>query len=174
MSAWLVHHKFWGRPGGRSLSSLSMRRDQVRYKIDAEAPGLGEWREVEMLLRRRGSHPHSVWKLMGAGSVGSQTLTGIPVLNRLRYDTRLEAISRVWPFEVVPELAERRGAVVHAEIWPSLNAIPHQTSLVKDQAQVIALAQELRHRDRSGTVARMFIVPWSAVTEEGWILGVVD
>ncbi len=116
-----------------------------------------------------------MWKLWGAGSVGSQTLTGIPVVYRLRHDSRLEAISRVWPFEVdIPELPEGRGAVVHAEIWPSLDAIPYQAGLVKDQAQVLALAQSLRHRDRSGTLAAIFIAPSSAATEEGWILGVVD
>ena len=120
MNARLVLHTFWGRPAARSLISLSMLRDQVHYKIDGEAAGLGEWREVEVVLHRRGSRRQSVWKLWGAGSVGSQALTGIPVVYRLRYDSRLEAISRVWPFEVdVPELPERRGAVIHAEIWPN-------------------------------------------------------
>ena len=38
-------------------------------------------------------------------------------------DPRLEAISRVWPFELeVPELRQGQGAVIHAEIWPSLDA----------------------------------------------------
>jgi precorrin-8X/cobalt-precorrin-8 methylmutase len=175
INARLERHTFWGRPAARELNSLSTRRDQVRYRIDGEAAGLGEWREVEVLLHRRGSRPHSVWKLWGAGSVGSQTLMGIPVVYRLRHDSRLEAISRVWPFEVaVPELPEGRMAVVHAEIWPSLDAIPNQTGLVKDQAQVLALAQGLRRRDRSGTLAALFIVPSPAALEEGWILGVVD
>jgi len=175
MNARLVHHTFWGRPAARNLSSLSMRRDQVRYKIEREAAGLGEWREVEMMLRRRGSRPHSVWKLWGAGSVGSQALTGIPVVYRLRHNARLEAVSRVWPFEVdLPALPERHGAVVHAEIWPTFNATPYRTGLVKDQAQVMAVAEVFRHRDRSGTLGRIFFVPSSAATEEGWILGVVD
>jgi precorrin-8X/cobalt-precorrin-8 methylmutase len=171
----LAHHTFWGRPAGRSLTSLSMRRDQVRYKIEGESAGLDEWRAVEQILRRRGSHPQSVWKLLGAGSVGSQTLTGVPVIFRLRQDPRLEAISSVWPFEVdVPELPERRGAVVHVEIWPSLDPIPNHAGLVKDQAQVIALAEGIRRRDRNGSLAQIFIVPSSAATEEGWIFGVVD
>ena len=119
--------------------------------------------------------PETVWKLWGAGSVGSQTLMGIPVVYRLRHDPRLEAVSRVWPFElVVPELPEGQTAVVHAEIWPSLDALPNEAGSVKDQAQVLALAQGLRHRDRTGTLAAMFVVPPSATTEEGWILGVVD
>lgn len=175
MNARLVHHTFWGRPAARSLTSLSMLRDQVHYRTDRESAGLGEWREVEAMLHRRGSRPQSVWKLWGAGSVGSQALTGVPVVYRLRYDPRLEAVSRVWPFEVdVPELPESRGAVIHAEIWPSLDAIPNSAGWVKDQAQVIALAEDFRQRDRGGTLASIFIVRLPVAKEEGWILGVVD
>jgi hypothetical protein len=97
------------------------------------------------------------------------------VVYRLRQDSRLKAISRVWPFEVdVPELPEGHGAVVHAEIWPSLDATPYEAGLIRDQAQVIKLAQSCRNRDRSGTLAAMLAAPSSAATEEGWILGVVD
>jgi hypothetical protein len=69
-----------------------------------------------------------------------------------------------------------RPAIISAEIWPSLIAVhvpPHQ---VKDQAQVICLAQEFRDRDRSGTIANLFAAPGAiastAAIEEGWILGV--
>jgi precorrin-8X/cobalt-precorrin-8 methylmutase len=173
INARLVHDAFWGRPAARRLKSLSMRRDQVRYRIDGEVDGLGEWREVESVLHQRGSRPQSTWKLWGAGSVGSQALTGIPVVARLRHDPRLAAISSVWPFEVnVPDLPEGRGAVIHAEIWPSLDALPYVAGLVRDQAQVIGLAQSFRHRDGSGTLATVFTAPSSAAVEEGWILGV--
>ena len=173
INARLVHHAFWGRPAARRLNSLSMLRDQVRYRTAGEINGLGEWREVELVLHRRGSRPQSTWKLWGAGSVGSQALTGIPVVTRLCHDPRLAAISRVWPFEVnVPELPEGRGAVIHAEIWPSLDAVPNDSGLVKDQAQVIRLAQSFRYRDERGTLAATFSAPSSAAAEEGWILGV--
>jgi precorrin-8X/cobalt-precorrin-8 methylmutase len=175
INARLVHHAFWGRPAARQLNSLSMRRDQVHYRIEGEAAGLDEWREVEELLRRRRTRPQSAWKLLGAGSVGSQALTGIPVLYRLRHDSRLEAISRVWPFEVkVPELPDGQGAVIHAEIWPSLEATPYQAGFVRDEAQVISLAQVFRNRDGSGTLNSIFSVPSPAAAEEGWILGVAD
>lgn len=169
----LVHHAFWGRPVAQHLNALSMRRDQVQYRIEGEAIGLDEWREVEALLRRRGSHPQSAWKLLGAGSVGSQTLMGIPVVYRLRHDPRLEAISRVWPFELeVPELRQGQGAVIHAEIWPSLDATPYQPDIVRDQAQVIGLARAFRTRDESGTLASLFRIRSPTAAEEGWILGV--
>jgi precorrin-8X/cobalt-precorrin-8 methylmutase len=175
INARLEHHTFWGRPAARRLDSLSMRRDQVRYRIEGEAAGLGEWREVELVLHRRGRRPQSTWKLLGAGSVGSQTLTGIPAVYRLRNDPELANVSRVWPFESnVPELPEGRGAVIHAEIWPSLDAGPYQASMVKDQAQVIRLAQNLRNLDRSTRLAALFIAPAPAAAEEGWILGVVN
>jgi hypothetical protein len=125
INARLDPHAFWGLPATRRLDSLSMRRDQVRYRIEGEAVGLAEWREVELLLRQRGSRPQSTWKLFGAGSVGSQALMGIPVVYRLRNDPSLANISRVWPFEVnVPKLPKGRQAVIHAEIWPSLDSIP--------------------------------------------------
>jgi len=166
---------FWGRPAARRLDSLSMRRDQVRYRIEGEAVGLAEWREVELLLHQRGSRPQPTWKLFGAGSVGSQALTGIPVVYRLRNDPSLGNISRVWPFEVnVPELPEGRRAVIHAEIWPSLDATPYKAGLIKDQAQVIRLAQSFRHLDRRARLAAVFTTTSPAAAEEGWILGVVD
>jgi hypothetical protein len=67
-----------------------------------------------------------------------------------------------------------RGAVIHAEIWPSLDAASYEAGMVRDQAQVIGVAQSLRHRDGSGSLAALFITPSSAAAEEGWILGVVD
>jgi precorrin-8X/cobalt-precorrin-8 methylmutase len=175
INAQLAHHAFWGRPAARRLNSLSMKRDQVRYRLDGDAVGLFEWREVELVLRRRRSHPHSTWKLLGAGSVGGQALTGIPVLARLRNEPRLRSISRVWPFEVgVPVLPEGQGAVIHAEIWPSFDAKSYDEGMVKDQAQVIGVALNFRDRDRSGSFAELFTITSAAAAEEGWILGVVD
>jgi hypothetical protein len=175
INARLDHDAFWGRPAARRLDSLSMRRDQVRYRIEGEAVGLAEWREVELVLHQRGSRPQSTWKLFGAGSVGSQALTGIPVVYRLRNDPPLANISSVWPFEVnVPELPEGRGAVIHTEIWPSLDGAHYEAGLVRDQAQVIRLAQSFRHLDRSARLAAFFITTSPAAAEEGWILGVVD
>jgi precorrin-8X/cobalt-precorrin-8 methylmutase len=171
----LVHPAFWGRPAARALESLSMQRNQVRYRLEGEAAGLSEWREVESILRRRKSYPQSTWKLLGAGSVGSQALMGIPVVSRLRYEPRLASASRVWPFELsVPNLPAGRGAVIHTEIWPSLDAAPYEAGLTRDQGQVIRLARSVRHRDGSGSLAALFSAPSSAATEEGWILGVVD
>ncbi len=98
----------------------------------------------------------SPFKLRGIGSVGSQTLTGIPVLERLR--RRFGA--KVWPFEEV------EGArVVLAEVWPRLAA--EGRGEIPDERQVRGLVKWMP--------AQTLEVPpaWRGlVREEGWILGV--
>jgi hypothetical protein len=171
----LKHHAFWGRPMKREMEHLSARRDQVQYRIEGETVGLSEWREVEQLLRSRGIYPHSTWKLLGAGSVGSQALTGIPVVSRLRNDRDLSAISRVWPFELtIPEQPQGAPAIFHAEIWPSLSDVPMVEGQVKDETQVIQLAKEFQRRDRDGSLSDLFQAAGrvESAQEEGWILGV--
>jgi hypothetical protein len=173
INAGLEQEVFWGRPSSQPIDGLSARRDRVAYRLEGQDAGLAEWREVEAVLRTRGHYPHSAWKLFGNGSVGSQALTGIPVVSRLRHDSGVAATSAVWPFEVdVPELPAGRGAVIHAEIWPSLIEVPVITGQVRDQTQVMRLAHELRDRDRADALASIFAAPAQAGTEEGWILGV--
>ena len=174
INARLEQEVFWGRPSSQPLNDLSARRDRVVYRFEGQEAGLAEWRKAEAVLRARMQRPHSVWKLFGNGSVGSQALTGIPVDSRLRHAPGLAAMSAVWPFEVgVPELPAGRGAVIHAEIWPSLIEVPTVTGQVKDQTQVMCLARELRDRDRADALAGVFAAaPAHAASEEGWILGV--
>lgn len=124
------------------------------------------------------------WKLMGAGSVGSQALTGIPVVEALRDHPELCSVSQVWSFEtglVVDQGTEAR--IVHAEVWPG--AVPLNPALhpVRDAAQGLGAAQVLdagRHLaalDRAGNLARWFAPRPDAeqtgivIREEGWILG---
>ena len=78
---------------------------------------LPEFREVELALHG----VQSVWKLYGAGSIGSQALLGIPRVASLRDDPALAEVSAVWPFE--PTDAAR---IAHVEIWPELvKTTPH-------------------------------------------------
>src|SRR5262249_57920314 len=122
INARLGFQVFWGRPATQPSENLSARRDQVAYACGADEPGLAEWRQVEKILRARKLRPPSGWQLLGSGSVGSQALTGIPMLSRLRHDPDLAPSSAVWPFEVeIPEPERGRAAVIHAEIWPSLS-----------------------------------------------------
>ena len=151
-------------------------RKEVSY-FGVRAPGgLSEWRRVEAQLRSLGTNPQPLWKLSYPGSVGSQTLVGIPVLYRLRNHDELRSVSHVWPFEMlVPSLPVGLPAVVHAEIWPSIVPFGHEAGTCPDEQQVRAVVErwrELDHEDR--------LVEWFAAApddhpvrrEEGWVLGV--
>src|SRR5262249_46629937 len=94
-----VQAPLWGRPKQRNLPALPVCK-QVSYGGAEEGPGLPEWRAVDRRLRQLRLSPQPVWKLAYTGSVGSQSLVGIPVLRHLRFDHALRDVSRVWPFEV--------------------------------------------------------------------------
>lgn len=182
----LGHHVFWGRPGNsleleRLSQDLAVGKSRCRSGIPAL--GLTDYREVEripresMRPRERMGRPHSVWQLSGAGCVGGQALTGIPVLDRLVHDDALAGVSDVWPFQGrVPDRPRGQPSVVHAEIWPSLFDVPTRRGQVRDETQVICVACQLRERDRFGILAELFAGPLAtcpvACSEEGWILGI--
>ena len=169
------HAPFWGRPGHLMLPHLPVRKE-VTYLSAREPGGLSEWREVEDQLYRRGAHPQSVWKLAYPGSVGSQTLVGIPMLQRLRDHDALRTVSHVWPFEVlVPDFPIGSPAIVHAEIWPSLLPFAHESGSCNDERQVRAVVRNWRQLDKEDRLTESFAAPSEsdpARLEEGWILGV--
>jgi hypothetical protein len=167
----LGHHEFWGHPAGGSYENLFSTK---HGRTNEPMLGLAEFRETELRARRPGSSPKSVWQLYGNGSVGSQALTGIPVVSGLRFDPELESVSTVWPFETTPwsDLAAGRPAIVHAEIWPSLIPLGTIEGKVRDEVQVINVAQELQAVDGRGELESLFAAPTSVSHEEGWILGV--
>ncbi|MGB8861060.1 MAG: hypothetical protein WCC60_17510, partial [Ilumatobacteraceae bacterium] len=145
-------------------------------------PELPPDRVAEQRLRTHGLHPFSPWQLLGAGSVGSQTLTGIPVAHHIRHHSELSPRTRVWPFETGLTADPTRGsgsaadAIVIAEIWPSAIAFDHVDHVVKDARQVIALAHHLAGLDATGSLGPAFglaLDPATArrvIDEEGWVL----
>lgn len=177
----LVEHCYWGRPAKQVLEHLSSGKDTVVYRGTGTDVRLSEWRQTERALHGCGVYPQPVWKLLGAGSVGSQALVGIPRVASLRDDPALGCHSLVWPFEVViPATEPGVPAVVHAEVWPSLVdiaaavAIPTNAGKVRDQVQVEQLALHLRQLDDDARLVDLFAAaPPSVVDEEGWILGAV-
>jgi hypothetical protein len=121
-----------------------------------------------------------VWQLLGAGSVGSQVLTGIPVVHHLRHHVALRDRARVWPFETglaTTPAADVDDAIVIAEVWPSSIPFDHVDHPVKDARQVIALAHHLAALDAAGSLGPLFVPSLTAseaaavVAEEGWVLG---
>lgn len=158
---------FWGRHRVRDIPGLEPTRP-------ATFP-VPEFRACDEWLRTGGRRPASVWQLLGAGSVGSQSVTLIPILERLR--RRMPA--EVWPFTtglrapVVPP-----GGLVVAEMWPSAFEIDMPLHWIRDAAQVHGVAHELAAADDRGELAGWFepdVAPADrrpVVDEEGWMLGV--
>lgn len=159
--------RYWGAPVRRAGQHLTSRRPE------GDAPRT--LRHTEVALRSHtGRPPFTVWQLLGAGSVGSQTLTGIPVVHRLCASPRV----MVWPFRsgfTADPCAGRVDAVVVAEVWPSI--VEADDVLPKDRGQVLALARHFATLDRAGGLGELFapdLPAWvaaAAVAEEGWVLG---
>lgn len=162
---------FWGAPPRQASAHLTTTKP-VHF-------ALAEFRRSEVHLRAvTGKHPFSAWQLLGAGAVGSQTLMGIPVLQRLRSAHQLSGRTRVWPFEtglVADPWAGRNDGVVVAEVWPSALEFGHVGHPTKDAQQVMALAQRFATRAAQGSLGSAFCPPISAsdasaAMEEGWVL----
>ncbi len=148
---------FWSHPSGQSWPGLPFRRTGIDYAV----LGLAETRLAEAAVPRA----KSPWMLFNPGSVGSQSLLGLPMIHRLSH---LPGVA-VWPF-AAPE-----APVVLAEVYPSLIAGPvailaNAEGLTADQAQVRLLSRALYRLARQDRLAPLFAAPPEA-TEEGWILG---
>jgi len=178
---WLARHLSDGPDNASNRIELAAR-------INARLPGLGPFwfnptRQAIAALPHKGSlradhgfaehrradgsakGAQSPWKLGGAGAVGSQALTGIAVLERLRraFPGRIA----VWPFEALT------APVILAEVFPSLLAAEVNARLkpgvVKDQVQVTLLARALHALP---SLAPLLETPDDPrIADEGWILG---
>ncbi len=165
---------FWGCPAGYADPSLGAR--------DKELPGLrerpdrlGRLRLSERRAQEASGVIQTVWKLAYAGSVGSQTLLGIPFLQRLR--ARYGPQLRVWPFEVAAGDVPAPGGVTLAEIWPSMFPTDFSRHPVRDAAQVLQTVESCADADATGAMSGWLSPPAlvedrDQVAEEGWILGV--
>ena len=168
-------HPFWGTPKNNALSTLSMKKGDFRAPAS-----LAEHREAERWIKANfKANPKSVWQLMGAGSVGSQALLGIPTVQYLRQE--IEG-AQIWPFETglktldEDELADT--TCVLAEIYPSVLDVQPKEGEILDQAQVRQLCEHLESLDSAGKLAARLGPPDSLDTgkiaqieaEEGWIL----
>ena len=163
---------FWGAPPRDVLTTLQPKRQRDHGPDD-----LPEFRHTEIAAKGAAS----VWKLYYNGSVGGQTILGIPVARRvaLARGDRL----KVWPFETgwkpLTESNLEGVEVVMAEVWPSLLKPASVPGEVKDLTQVRSLAEYLAKLDEQGKLAAAFgpshtpspAVICDAEGEEGWILG---
>ncbi|MEL6414274.1 MAG: hypothetical protein AAFQ15_04965 [Pseudomonadota bacterium] len=168
-------HPFWGAPKKNVVSTLSMKKGDF-----SSGGSLAEHRICEGWIKANfKAHPKSVWQLLGAGSVGSQAMLGIPTVSYLR--ARIPR-SAIWPFETgfqdfSPEALENTDCVF-AEIYPSTVPVAPKPGEILDETQVKMLSERLESLDSAGELARAFGPPDSIsdgeihkiTTEEGWIL----
>lgn len=162
---------FWGCPARDEQTTLKPKRQR-----DHQAGDLPEFRYGEAAQPGMSS----IWKLYYQGSVGGQTLTGLPLIKSLK-DAGDDTV-KVWPFEtgwraLAPSDLDGVDAVI-AEVWPSLIPSKPDAGETKDAAQVRTLAAHLAALDETGKLGAMFgarkhDAPSNIVeNEEGWVLGV--
>jgi precorrin-8X/cobalt-precorrin-8 methylmutase len=164
---------FWGCPVGFTHEFLGPRHHQGHTSDEP----LKERRLIDEWMV--GAQP--CWKLAYTGSVGSQSLTGIPVVRGLHSDPRWEKRARIWPFETGLALPAD-AQIVFAEVWPSWwrSEIRPDRGPPNDKAQVRTVAEIFAARDRAGELAAWFAgAPNLTNTErriiesdEAWTLGV--
>jgi precorrin-8X/cobalt-precorrin-8 methylmutase len=164
---------FWGCPAAAAGEFLQPTHHRSHGALD-----LAEKRLAEARIKG----PQPVWKLVGAGAVGSQALTGIPVVHWLRRHPSLAEACAVWPFETglaVPH-PPPRPRIILAEVYPSLVRPVLRDGEVKDAAQLRTIARHFATLDAAGRLAAQFAGPPDLSAEdrarieaeEGWILGV--
>jgi hypothetical protein len=161
---------FWGCPAQPARSCLGPKHHRGH-----EQNGLAERRLIDEYMT--GAQP--CWKLLGAGSVGGQALTGIPVVRALREDPRWRDGARVWPFET-GLCAQPDGTLIMAEVYPSLWSVTPSAGEPKDAAQVRTVARFFAERDRAGELGVLFAGDPDLTreqrdcveSEEAWTLGV--
>lgn len=159
---------FWGAPARDEQTMLSAKRGREHGPND-----LPEFRFADEAAKGAAS----IWKLYYQGSVGGQTLTGLPVIKRLR-DARNV---RLWPFETgwrpISSADLEDVEAVFAEIYPSMYASKPAAGEVKDQAQVRGACERFNALDEKGQLGPLFgpakeDARRDAIEQqEGWILG---
>jgi len=161
---------FWGCPASAAGDFLGPRHHRGHTTDEP----LEERRLIDDWMV--GAQP--CWKLAYTGSVGSQVLTGIPMVRALRDDPRWVDVARVWPFETGLGLPDD-ARIVFAEVWPSWWKVYPKLGPPNDKAQVRTVARLFAARDRAGELASWFIPPISdaavkqVLAEEAWTLGVM-
>ncbi|MCR9195752.1 MAG: hypothetical protein NXH88_13525 [Hyphomonas sp.] len=168
-------HPFWGVPASKEAPTLAAR------KGDFSALGsLPEHRLAEGWIKSEfQANPKTVWQLLGAGAVGSQSLLGIATAAHLREHL---PDARVWPFETgFGDLTAKRlenTSCILAEIYPSTLSVSPKTGEILDLAQVRMLSNHFESLDSAGILGGAFDLPDSIsdgeihkiIDEEGWIL----
>jgi hypothetical protein len=168
---------FWGAPAKDAQRWLT----STKPAAPADFP-LAYLRHAEAATQGLGkAGAKSVWQVFGNGTVGSQTLVGVPAV--ARFLERLGDKATVWPFAtgwraLDPVDVQGLEAVV-AEVYPALVKPAPKPGEVADAAQVRALCEHFAKMDEQGRLGAAFAPPADTAAEtveavereEGWILG---
>lgn len=168
---------FWGCPANDAQTWLQAT------KPTGSLEGLpAQFRHADLATQGRGkAGAKPVWQIFGNGTVGSQSIVGVPRVRQLK--TELGDKAKVWPFEtgwraLTPDDVAPLSAVL-AEVYPALGEVKAEAGEVPDRAQVRALCEHFAKLDEAGKLGAAF-APQTAVApelaalvegEEGWILG---
>ena len=141
---------FWGRPKVWKCPAIPARqkcRTLPRPPLE------------KRIADRRASGAKSVWQLFYSGSVGSQTLLGLPALDRLRKDQRLVGRVAVWPFEGGLRVPDE--PVVIVEVYPSLlkDDVAACGDVIEDRAQVRVNSRAFSALDARDKLEPLFLNP---------------
>ena len=169
---------FWGNVREEQRQFLK-RRGRREFRSSDISSDIEEFRLCEKACKRlTQTDPKSVWQLAGAGSVGSQTLTGIPRISQIQQAFSCQC--GIWPFETgLRHALEPR--VLITEVYPSV-VRPHKINgKPKDAGQVSALGAHFARRDGRNELEQLFGARNEfddeqrevVEREEGWILGVL-
>ncbi len=109
------------------------------------------------------------------GTVGGQTLVGLPQIDRLLQRCRSDSIRvAVWPFDGLSlDRASYEGAHVMIEPYPT--SLRHAGVTQSDAADALACADEVRRTDQSGQLSRLLDLTSLSASDgelaqiEGWI-----
>ncbi|WP_317056031.1 gephyrin-like molybdotransferase Glp [Roseovarius rhodophyticola] len=148
-------------PGVGPFWFNGVKRDvpHLPRKDTRDGHGMTEWRRAEGLAKGA----FTCWQVGGAGAVGGQVLTGLPVLNRLR--RRFDGQVAVWPFEPL------NRPISFIETWPGLiNPVVKEAEAkggIRDAAQVRLLARAVSRLSADNLDAMLNV----DAPEEGWIMG---
>lgn len=159
---------YWGHPHKHRYDNLNPRRPATYATIP-------ERRRAEILARTA----QPVWKLTGAGSVGSQSMLGIARLEALRHHPMLGPDIAIWPFETAFADALERPITI-TEIYPSLFLLDDPSVTPKDRGQVETCVRRFAELDAADELRSYLAGPTNAsaserdilLREEGWIVGI--
>ena len=168
---------FWGAPPKDTQRWLT----STKPALPTDFP-LAALRRTELATQGAGkAGAKSVWQVYGNGTVGSQTLVGVPAVRRFLQAMGDKAL--IWPFQtgwraLTPVDVQPVETVV-AEVYPALVTARPEPDEVADRAQVRALCEHFAKMDEQGRLGAAFAPPKDAdetlheavEREEGWILG---